>query len=74
MAEKLNLGTRWYLVIYYDANGNSIEAVKYDDSEIKQYISDAEFAMLERDSMVGIRAPQSWQKEYGIDNYTIRLI
>ena len=74
MAEKLDLGTRWYLVIYYDANGNSLEAVKYDDSEIKQYISDADFATLERDSMVGIRAPISWAEEYGIDNYTIRLI
>jgi hypothetical protein len=74
MAEKLDLGTNWYLVIYYDANGNSIEAVKYSDSEIKQYISPADFTTLERNMMVGIRAPISWVKEYGIDNYTIRAI
>jgi hypothetical protein len=74
MAEKLDLDTKWYLVIYYDANGNSLEAVKYDESEIRQYISATEFATLERNSMVGIKAPESWQKEYGIDNYTIRAI
>ncbi len=74
MDKKLVTETRWYLVIYYDANGNSMEAVKYDESEIRQYISQDEFDRLERDKMVGIKAPEDWMKTYGIDNYTIREI
>jgi hypothetical protein len=74
MDKKLVMGTRWYLVIYYDASGNSMEAVRYDESEIRQYISPDEFDRLDRDKMVGIVAPEEWKKTYGIDNYTIREI
>jgi hypothetical protein len=74
MGKILDVGTRWYLAIYYDSNGNSVEAVTYDENEIRQYISREEFDRLERDMMVGIRAPEDWLETYGVDNYTIREI
>jgi hypothetical protein len=67
-----NIDTKWYLVIYYDENGNSIEATMFSQDEIVNYLEDSDFQNLEIDKKIGKIAPVDWKKEYGIDNYTIQ--
>jgi hypothetical protein len=69
---KLSTQTKWYLVLYYDANGNSIEAVKYDQEEIESYLEPEQLQTLNSNRMVGIQAPESWKSEYGVHSYTVR--
>ena len=69
---KLSTSTKWYLVLYYDSNGNSIEAVKYDQEEIDSYLEPEQLQTLRDNGMVGIQAPESWKQEYGVHSYTVR--
>lgn len=74
MEKENSVDTRSYLVQYYDEVGNPTHISYYSEEEIKKHLSEENFTTLERNRMVGIQAPESWKKNYGIDNYTVRII
>jgi hypothetical protein len=68
----METAVKWYLVLYYDANGNSIEAVKYDEEEVASYLEPEQLQKLRSEKMVGINAPEIWKAEYGVHSYEVR--